>query len=359
MDPPKAMKALVVKEGAQVHVQDKLVPKLQNGDILVENKAIALNPTDWKHVKWISPPGAICGCDFAGVVSEVGPGVQNGISIGDRVAGFVVGGREQDEGAFAQYLKVPADLVWKIPDGTSFEEAAAIGGIAMETAAQALYMRIGLPYPGTDSASDQTVLVWAGSSSVGMYAIQMAKATGARVVTTASLKNHSLLKSFGADAAFDYKDPDVVKKIKEWAGEPGVTAGVDCVSEKGSTGLAGAAFGSRGGMLVTLLPSQDEVPSNVTKYGTLVYTAFGRPFKMGIEFPASPEDRAGMAKWLGGPATELVSSGQLKANPLRRCPGGLEKISEGFAYMEAGKVSAEKLVYSVADEFNPVPEPLA
>jgi NADPH:quinone reductase-like Zn-dependent oxidoreductase len=69
------------------------LPKLQGDDwILVKTKAVALNPTDWKSISNNPSPGAIAGCDYAGVIEEVGKGV-TGLNVGDRVAGFVRGGR--------------------------------------------------------------------------------------------------------------------------------------------------------------------------------------------------------------------------------------------------------------------------
>ena len=59
------------------------------------------------------------------------------------------------------------------------------------------------------------------------------QAAGARVVTVASEKNQAKLESIGADAVFDYKDAEVSEKIKAWAGTPGVTVGLDCISTKG------------------------------------------------------------------------------------------------------------------------------
>ena len=69
---------------------------------------------------------------------------------------------------------------------------------------------------------------------MGLFAIALAKLAGLQVVTTASPRNHALLKDLGADAVFDYKDADVASKIKEWA-KPhgGITIALDSISEKG------------------------------------------------------------------------------------------------------------------------------
>ena len=101
------------------------------------------------------------------------------------------------------------------------------------------------------------ILIWAGSSSVGLDAIHLAKLAGYPVVTTASPHNHALLKSLGADAMFDYKDPDVSEKIMEWCetegyGRDGISIVLDTISTAGSTMLAAKALGASGGRIITL-----------------------------------------------------------------------------------------------------------
>lgn len=69
--------------------------------------------------------GTISGCDLAGDVVRVGANVTS-VKVGDRVAAFVQGGTYTDRGAFAEYVKIPAELTWKIPEGTTYEEAATL-----------------------------------------------------------------------------------------------------------------------------------------------------------------------------------------------------------------------------------------
>jgi hypothetical protein len=79
-------------EGVSQLKTDVPLPKLPSGNwMLVETKAVALNPTDWKNIARATAPGAIAGCDYAGVVEEVGEGVTD-VKVGDKVAGFVRGG---------------------------------------------------------------------------------------------------------------------------------------------------------------------------------------------------------------------------------------------------------------------------
>lgn len=88
----KEMKAIHIKAAGTAEVQTGVpVPKLRDDYILVKTKAVALNPTDWKHIDFLAGPGARVGCDYSGIVEEVGSKVQNGIKVGDRVAGMIHG----------------------------------------------------------------------------------------------------------------------------------------------------------------------------------------------------------------------------------------------------------------------------
>lgn len=96
-------------------------------------------------------------------------------------------------------------------------------------------------------------ITWPTSTNqVGSFAIQLAKLSGFKVATTASPKRWELLKSYGADVIVDYKDQDVVKKIKEATGDT-IEYGLDCISEGDSTRLAQLAFRPEGGHLITTL----------------------------------------------------------------------------------------------------------
>ncbi len=78
-------------------------------------------------IKRVTNAGTICGCDWSGYVVETGKSVTS-LSVGDHVAGFVQGGTYTDRGAYAEYVKTPAELAWRVPDGTlSHEEAATMG----------------------------------------------------------------------------------------------------------------------------------------------------------------------------------------------------------------------------------------
>ncbi|GAA5830697.1 hypothetical protein JCM5353_004091 [Sporobolomyces roseus] len=336
------MQAIVVTSPGHVQVQQVSIPQLSAGEILVKNQAIALNPTDWKVSSdrdFVSPKGALLGCDFAGIVDTVAEGVTN-VSVGDRVAGFVHGGRWEDSGSFAEYVKTGSTLVWKVPESVSWEEAAASGGIAPLTAVQALYMRLKLNLPSNPSKDDTPVLVWGGSSSVGLFAIQLLKLSGYKVVAVASEKNWPLLKSLGADSLYSYAESDVTSRIA--ADFPNLSLAIDCITENGTTYQCVQSIASKKGHVVALLPLDDErlkeFPEVKTET-TLVYTVLGKAFHWWVDWPIMGDDKRMIEEWLAVDMPKLMASGQLKSNPLLHREGGLGKVNEGMNFQKEGRVS--------------------
>lgn len=144
--------AIVIKAAGDAQIENVPAPKLRDDYITVETKAIALNPTDWKHVDFLADPGARVGCDYAGIVLEVGDKVTKDLKAGDRVAGFCHGANavHHDDGSFQNIITAKGDVQIKIPDNLSFEEAATLG-VGITTVGQGLYQSLKLPLPGQQS----------------------------------------------------------------------------------------------------------------------------------------------------------------------------------------------------------------
>ncbi|KAI8909224.1 GroES-like protein, partial [Gorgonomyces haynaldii] len=337
------MQAVVVQEGKTAAVVQVPKPVPKEGEILVKVAAAAHNPTDWKHVKYISPPNVISGCDFAGTVEAVGPKVTD-VKIGQRVGGLQHGGLFKDQGAFAEYVTVPADTVFTVPDHMSFAEASTFG-VGSGTAAAVLYNLLKLPIEPVKENRPK-VLIWGASSSVGQFAVQFAKYSNFRVVTTSSPHSFDLLKKYGAEATFDYRDPEVISKIRKWA-DNDLVYGLDCISEASTIPLATQAL--TGGNLILLLgPPEDKTGLNpsVTLQQVLLYTYFGKEFAWGPrKFPAVPEHRVFLTKW-AKLVTELSAKHHLVGNKATVI-GNLGDFQIAFDRLEKGQVKAEKLVMIV------------
>lgn len=185
------------------------LPSLGDKQVLIKEKAASVNPIDWKlregylaeMMPWDFP--IVLGWDVAGVIEEVGKDVTDW-QVGDEVFARP---KTTRFGTYAEYTMVDEDLLAKKPQNISFQEAAAVP-LAGLTAYQAL-----VTYGGLQSG--ESVLIHAGAGGVGLYAIQLAKMLGAKVYTTASESNHSLLKKLGADVVIDYHTTDFRDVVKE------------------------------------------------------------------------------------------------------------------------------------------------
>ena len=207
---------------------------------------------------------------------------------------------------------------------------------------------MGLPFPLAKSGAN--ILVWAGSTSVGQYAIQLAKAAGCFVITTASPARHAYLKELGADVCFDYKDADVVRKIQE-AVKGDIPYAIDCICENGTTAQVCSALSGASPQITTILPGvSGEIPSHITERPVMMYTIFGRKMHVfGQDHEAKPNDKAFAVKFYQLLTDVLLPKGLVKANKVKKMPGGLNGVDNGFKLMMDNKVAAEKLVYTLAE----------
>lgn len=193
------------------------------GEIVVRNRAVAVNPIDsilqligTLGFPWLEFP-FILGADLAGEVAAVGSGVTR-FAVGDRVLGHAVGtdkSRSGTEGSFQDYTVVLAHLAAPLPEDLSYEQASVLP-LALSTAACGLFQadHLALSLPRADATpTGLTVLIWGGSTSVGANAIQLAVAAGYEVITTASPKNFDYVRSLGAAEVFDYRSASVVDDI--------------------------------------------------------------------------------------------------------------------------------------------------
>jgi len=338
----------VVNQGKEAVVVEIDSPSMiKENEVLVRVAAAGLNPTDHKS-NALGKPGLINGIDYAGVVELVGEKVE-GWKIGDRIAGITHGNHNSDRGAFADFTKADPGLAFHTPDNITNAQAATFG-CAVVTMAQSLYDTLKLPDPKADKSAERykDILIWGGSSGMGMFAVQFAKLSGCRVIATCSPKNAEYVKSLGADITFDYKDPDVAQKIrKETDGE--LSLCLDCVVEGDSTKLCSDALAEGAHYTALLAPPAEGKKDGIKYTSTFAYTCFGYEMEIrGKKIPALPAQHdLGVKFWKI--TQELVESGALKPPRIRIIPGGLHGIPSAYEQLRNGKVSAEKLVVIVSD----------
>jgi NADPH:quinone reductase-like Zn-dependent oxidoreductase len=170
------MKAIQVLSPGKAAVVDVPVPSLPSPDhLLIQTISVALNPTDWKNIDKESGP-VIAGCDFSGIVHEVGSNLTSTFSKGDKVWSVVHGCNRlaPDNGSFGEYLYAKGTLVNKVPEGMSFEETATLGA-GVVTVGQGLYQELGLPFPVASLPEKRSIFIYGGSSASGALGIQFAK----------------------------------------------------------------------------------------------------------------------------------------------------------------------------------------
>jgi NADPH2:quinone reductase len=154
---------------------------------------------------WLTP--YISGCDLAGVVDALGPHAGR-FKVGDRVWGSNQGilGRQ---GTSAEFVCAPADFLYPLPEGVSAETAAA-------AALTGITAHLGL-FRAADLHAGETVFVNGGTGGVGSMVVQMAKAVGAKVITTVgSPEKAALCKGWGADRVLNYKTADVPVEVRDF-----------------------------------------------------------------------------------------------------------------------------------------------
>lgn len=188
MSKSQVQKSVKITARGTVETTTSDIPQLKEDEVLVRVACVAINPVDGKSADLSPTPGATLGFDYSGEVVALGTqaveGVTRPLGIGDRVFGCVFGNNPDrpDNGSFAEYVAVPANLALLVPSQMSFEEAATLG-VGLATVGLALYQSLRLPIPldgiSLDGAEASTgprhVLVYGGSTATGMLAIQMIK----------------------------------------------------------------------------------------------------------------------------------------------------------------------------------------
>ncbi|KAK3302751.1 chaperonin 10-like protein [Chaetomium strumarium] len=354
-------------------LEERAIPSPGPDEILVRNRAIALNPIDWKRQAFgIALPSnktTILGSDVAGEVVSVGSNVASfsssslSFAPGDRVLGSasaMVSGN-LDHGAFQLYTLLSSTAAAKIPDAVSYPEAATLP-TAMGTATIALFHNLGLPLPSTSTSTSTPtpttttgeaevkkdgILVWGGATSCGSAAIQLARLAGlSNIYATASPRHHALVQSLGASTVVDYHSPGTaVEDILSAAGRDGVEiryavvnvgdndafAAVKHILERSSQGKEGKK------MKVASLARWPEEQVAKPEGAEVSWV-------MGMEVWGARKD---LAAWLfNRNLTGWLEGGQVVPHAVRVVKGGIGGLQTALDQLKAG-VSGEKLVVEV------------
>lgn len=354
------------------------VPTPASDEVVVRVRAVAVNPVDWViqgtgsvTYRWLPTP-AVLGSDVAGEVVAVGSAVTR-FRLGQRVFGLATGtdrGRDpRHEGAFQDHTALLERLTAPTPEGLTDEQAVVLP-LGVSTAACALFQpkHLGLRMPGDASDDGGTdggrgvVVVWGGSTSVGMNAVQLAKAAGYDVVSTASPRNADLVRSLGADVVVDHHDPQAVDALVAGiAGRRvvgavalGTTSAAACIRVLRRTGGTVLALASTPVSLEGLAGRRRLFPAMVPVFGRLGLAMAGlqlRARRAGIRTAfiwgsSLRDDAVGPTLW-GEVLPRGLADGSLRAVPEPLVVGtGLGAVQGALDRQRAG-VSAQKVVVTL------------
>ncbi|MGA0593441.1 NAD(P)H-quinone oxidoreductase [Enterovirga sp. CN4-39] len=295
------------------------VPKPTEGEVLIEVHAAGINRPDVFQRKghYDPPPGAsdIPGLEIAGRVVEIGPDVSD-LKVGDEVCALVAGG------GYAEFCTAPAAQCLPVPKGLSMIEAAALPETFF-TVWSNVFDR-GLLKSG------ETLLVHGGSSGIGTTAIQLAKAAGARVFTTAgSAEKCEACVKLGADRAINYREEDFAAVVKEATGGKGVDVVLDMVGgDYIPRSISVMAPDGRHVSIAFLRGSKAEIDFNRVMRNRLTLT--GSTLR-----PRPIADKAAIAAKLREHVWPKLSDGSIR--PLVHATFPLAEAAKGHALMESSQ----------------------
>ncbi|KAF5309202.1 hypothetical protein D9619_012811 [Psilocybe cf. subviscida] len=344
---PTTQKALYLekKQGDFIIGDIIPVPKPKAGEVLIKVMAAGLNPIDWALKAtgmYIENYPAVLGFDYAGIVEELGDGVVD-LKVGDRV--FSESSFQKGHEGFQQYALGIASTMSKIPNNISFDQAGTIG-VTLATAVVGLYQTapngLGVTVPSLSSPPavkpGTPFVVIGGTTSVGQYAIQLAKFSGfSPIIATASLSNASYLQSLGATHVFDrgLSADDLKAQISAVTSVPihhvFVTVAPPPVQELGLQIL------DKGGRVAVIKP-QPEIKSGDGKEVAGV-----------AAFLRMPKNIPLLEPFFHDLAAELLKKGIIKPNVIEVLPNGLHGVPDGLVRLGKGEVSALKLVVRPQD----------
>lgn len=278
------------------------------------------------------------GDDIAGIVHSVGDKVWE-FKPGDRVASFHE--MRTPGGSYAEYAVGWQHTTFHIPKTVSFEDAASLP-LASMTAAIGLHVRLQLPQPWTPATTPTPLVVYGGASAVGAFAIKLASKANIHPIIAVAGRGipyvETLLDPSKGDAVVDYRkgDEEVVKGIKDALKGQKLEYAFDATSEKGSYLNICQALDPHGKITLVLPGKEYEgIPKTVQQSLTTVGSAH--------------TDHKDFAYIYFRYMSRGMAEGWFKPHPVEIVPKGLEGVQGALDNLKAGKASAVKYVFKIAD----------
>ncbi|KAL4864706.1 hypothetical protein BDV12DRAFT_8776 [Aspergillus spectabilis] len=349
------MKEVINLAGPTVKLVDSPIPEPNDDQVLIKVVVSGSNPKDWKvpdlaasgdtnyGMMLEAKKGLNQGDDIAGVIVKVGSNVVE-FKKGDRVAAF----HEMctPGGSYAEYALAWSHATFHLPKHTSFEEAATIP-LAALTAAVSLYAHHRFPPPWAPSVKPTPFIVYGASTAVGSFALKMACNSNIHpIIAIAGKGSHyveSLIDRGKGDAVVDYREgvEATIKNIRsslERSGYSTAHHAIDTVIVSESAEVLKQSV-TPGGQIDFILPNDFDV-SPAIKSVTSVGSVHKQP-----EFENNEELGFMFSRYF----TRALHNGSFHGHPFEVRPRGLEGVEEALKDLKAGKASATKYIFRIAD----------
>ncbi|MHA6798879.1 NADPH:quinone reductase [Bounagaea algeriensis] len=307
-----------------IRVGELDLPELGPADVLVRVGAVAVNPVDGFVRSGAYPTPVlfpfVVGRDLVGTVAALGSRT-TGFDLGERVWCNSLG-HDGRQGAASEYARVPADRLYRLPEGVDPVTAVAVVH-PTATAQLALVAHARL-------TAGETVYIAGGAGHVGGAAVVLAARAGARVVASASAADLEHCRSLGAGTALDYRDPELGDHLRA-AAPDGIDVHLD-TSGKHDLGLAVDLLAARGRIvLMAGISATPELP-----VGRL-YTRGGSAIGFTISNATIPELAGAAAR-----INQLLAEGALAPRDVETLP--LDAAAEAHRRLESGRARGTRLV---------------
>ncbi|KAK9334105.1 chaperonin 10-like protein [Lipomyces starkeyi] len=332
--------AIVHGDPLHVEIVDSPVPIPGDDEVLIKVEVSGSNPKDWKYPLYSKRPHN-SGDDIAGTIVSVGESVVE-FKPGDRVAAFHK--MRAPHGSFAEYAIAYAYTTFHIPASVTFEEASTVP-LASLTAAYGLWEALCLPTPWRPAPTEEIpVLVYGASTSVGIFAIKLAKLAGIGPIIGVAGSGSQVALEAGADFIVDYRNnSDISGSIRSFlkSGQKLLYAW-DTVSEHGSYHHAIHALEpGLESKLCLILPSRkfEDIDKTTTNF-TVVSVANAHDENAA---------RRDFAYIFYRQLTKWFQEGKFTGHRVDIVEGGLAGIEGALIDLKAGRVSASKKIFRIKD----------
>ncbi|KAF8309821.1 GroES-like protein [Clavulina sp. PMI_390] len=335
--------ALVQEDLGKLVAKQVPTPPLASSQVQIRLSAIAINPVDQRQLVLGTLTGGkerlpyIAGLDGSGIVTAVGSDVKH-VEVGDRVAYLGLPYADRESGTYQELATGDATMTIKIPSSMSFVQGTSFS-LGYYAAYVGLYHpnAVGLPAPGSSEFVDltQPILVWGAGSVVGRSAVQLLSLSGyTNILAVSGSHRFDDLRAFGA-TVFDYKDADVVGKIKAALNGKEIKAALDSIATPLSLVEVAKLISPGGRLATTLFIGTEVIPLGEATirrtFITLLWLKepeFGRPAREYLQ--------------------KLIASGKWKLPVIRELTGGLAggAVEQGIDLFAQKEVHGEKIVVS-------------